>query len=136
VPILIESGVSLCKQRSAFNIVIPHKLSEKLLALSPTLFFCNSVTNFLSDRPKSVRSDIKHQNHEHHPRLYAEPAAVHPLHTRFREQHNIIKLEDDTTVIGLIVSGKETVYRREMAGLVAWCQKTKLPLRRQRRPRT
>ena len=33
---------------------------------------------------------------------------------------SIIKFADDTTVIGLIAGGVETVYRREVADLVAW----------------
>jgi len=40
---------------SAFNTVIPHKLSAKLLTLGLTPALCNWVLNFLSDRPQSVR---------------------------------------------------------------------------------
>ena len=38
---------------SAFITVIPHKLSQKLLTLIPSI--CNWVLNFLSDSPQTVR---------------------------------------------------------------------------------
>ncbi|KAK3515674.1 hypothetical protein QTP70_026460 [Hemibagrus guttatus] len=70
----------------AFNTVIPHRLSEKLLTLRLTPSPCNWVLNFLMDRPPSVtvgnRTDIRHQNCEHRdsPRMFPKPTAVHPLH--------------------------------------------------------
>ncbi|KAK3554577.1 hypothetical protein QTP70_025533 [Hemibagrus guttatus] len=40
---------------SAFNTVIPHRLSEKLLTLGLAPSLCNWVLNFLTDRLQSVR---------------------------------------------------------------------------------
>ena len=41
---------------SAFNTVIPHKLSEKLPTLRLTPALCNWVLNFLTDHPQSVKA--------------------------------------------------------------------------------
>ncbi|KAK3568712.1 hypothetical protein QTP86_013878, partial [Hemibagrus guttatus] len=40
---------------SAFNTIIPHRLSEKLLTLGLATSLCNWVLNFLTDRLQSVR---------------------------------------------------------------------------------
>ncbi len=46
----------------------------------------------------------------------------------YQTNASIITFVDDTTVIGLITSGEETAYRREVAGLLAWCQDHNLSL--------
>ncbi|MCI4378698.1 hypothetical protein PGIGA_G00218730 [Pangasianodon gigas] len=94
---------------SAFNTVIPHRLSKKLLALGLTPSLCNWVLNFLTDRPQSVRVGNR-------------TSGIRTTNTR------IIKFADDTTVIGLITGGEATSYRREVAGLIAWCQENNLYL--------
>ncbi len=40
----------------------------------------------------------------------------------------IVKLADDTTVIGLITDNDETAYREEMSTLTKWCQENHLSL--------
>jgi len=40
---------------SAFNTVVPQKLRNKLISLRLISFFCNWVSNFLTDWPKSIR---------------------------------------------------------------------------------
>lgn len=40
----------------------------------------------------------------------------------------VVKFADDITVIGLISGGEEDAYRREVAGLVEWCQENNLSL--------
>uniref|UniRef100_A0A3B3SI74 Reverse transcriptase domain-containing protein n=1 Tax=Paramormyrops kingsleyae TaxID=1676925 RepID=A0A3B3SI74_9TELE len=40
----------------------------------------------------------------------------------------ILKFADDTAVIGRITGGDETAYRREVAGLVSWCEDNNLTL--------
>lgn len=40
----------------------------------------------------------------------------------------ILKFTDDTTVIGRITGDDEAAYRREVAGLVAWCEDNSLSL--------
>ena len=46
-------------------------------------------------------------------------------------KHNsntIIKLADDTTVVGLITDKDETAYREEVKELAVWCQDNNLSL--------
>ncbi|KAK3562739.1 hypothetical protein QTP86_006521 [Hemibagrus guttatus] len=69
---------------SAFNTVIPHRLSEKLLTLGLAPL-CNWVLNFLTDRPQSVRvgnrtSGIRTVSTGTPPRMCPKPTAVHPLY--------------------------------------------------------
>ena len=38
--------------------------------------------------------------------------------------NSIIKLADDTIVVGLITNNNETAYREEVRALIVWCQET------------
>jgi hypothetical protein len=40
----------------------------------------------------------------------------------------IIKIADDTTVVGLITNNDEKAYREEVRALVVWCQENNLTL--------
>ena len=42
--------------------------------------------------------------------------------------NSIIKLADNTTVVGLITNNDETVYREEVRSLGVWCQESNLSL--------
>ena len=42
--------------------------------------------------------------------------------------NSIIKFEDDTTVMGLIINNDETAYREEVRALGVWCQENNLSL--------
>ena len=43
------------------------------------------------------------------------------------DSNTIIKLADDTTVVGLITDNDETAYREEVRDLAVWCQDNNLP---------
>ena len=42
--------------------------------------------------------------------------------------NSIIKLADDTTVVGLITNNEEMAYREEVRALRVWCQENNLAL--------
>ena len=42
--------------------------------------------------------------------------------------NSIIKIADDTTVVGLITNNDETAYREEVWALGVWCQENNLSL--------
>ena len=53
----------------------------------------------------------------------------HPFHPSPSHKDNtILKFEDNTTVIGCITGRGEVAYRREVAGLVSWCEDNNLTL--------
>ena len=43
--------------------------------------------------------------------------------------NTIIKIADDTTVVGLITNNDETAYREEVRDLAVWCQDNNLSLK-------
>ncbi|KAK3554553.1 hypothetical protein QTP70_025498, partial [Hemibagrus guttatus] len=121
---------------SAFDTVIPHRLSEKLLTLGLTPSLCNWVLNFLTDRPQSVRVGNRTSGIRTVSTGTPQGCVLSPLlYTLFtydcvasQTSTKIIKFADDTTVIRLITGGEETSYRTEVAGLIAWCQENNLSL--------
>ena len=44
------------------------------------------------------------------------------------DSNAIIKLADDTTLVGLITNNNETAYREEVRDLAVWCQDNNLSL--------
>ncbi|XP_043086761.1 uncharacterized protein LOC122333280 [Puntigrus tetrazona] len=76
----------------AFNTVIPSKLITKLRDLDINISLCNWVMDFLTNRPQHIR----------------------PVFGSI----SIVKIADDTTVIGLISNNNETAYREEVQDLV------------------
>lgn len=71
----------------------------------------NWVLDFLTARPQSVRIGCVLS-----PMRYTLSSCTTVL------SPSIIKFSDDTIVIGLINGGDKTVYRTEVAELMAWCQ--------------
>jgi hypothetical protein len=48
--------------------------------------------------------------------------------TARHDSKTIIKLADDTTVVGLITDNDETAYREEVRDLTMWCKDNNLSL--------
>ncbi len=121
---------------SAFNIVIPSKLTTKLGVLGVNNSLCNWIMDFLTNRPQYVRSGHTcsttitlntgvPQGCVLSPFLYSlYTHDCRPVHG----SNTIIKFEDDTTVIGLIRDNNETAYREEVQHLAAWCADNNLLL--------
>ncbi|KAI4876407.1 hypothetical protein NFI96_004026 [Prochilodus magdalenae] len=88
---------------SAFNTVVPHRLTYKLssLGLHPTL--CDWLLSFLTGRPQSVRIGNRTSAIITHQHWYP------PQGCR-------------------ITGGDEAAYRKEVDSLVAWCTKNNLTL--------
>ncbi|KAK3524971.1 hypothetical protein QTP86_011789 [Hemibagrus guttatus] len=135
-PIALTSIVMKCFESSAFNTVIPHRLSEKLLTLGLAPSLCNWVLNFLMDRPQSVRVGNRTSGIRTVSTGTPQGCVLSPLLYIFftydcmasQTNTKIIKFADDTTVIGLITGGEETSYRTEVVGLLAWCLENNLSL--------
>ena len=84
---------------------------HRALGLNPAL--CNWVLDFLMDRPQVVKVGnntfailILTMG------VHAQPPCVLPIHPELRAFSNsIIKMADDTTVVGLITNNDDTAYR-------------------------
>ncbi|KAL0168115.1 hypothetical protein M9458_036337 [Cirrhinus mrigala] len=78
--------------------------------------------------PQSVRvghKNLEHYHTEHSPLLFT--LLTHDCTAKFSSSH-IIKLADDTMVVGLISNNDETPYREEVAQLVERCGANNLSL--------
>ncbi len=121
---------------SAFNTVLPDRLVAKLLDLGFSPSICHWIKDFLTNRPQTVRlgshfsstltlSTGAPQGCVLSPLLYIlythDCISIHPTNT-------IIKFADDTTIVGLISGGDETVYRDEIQRLTEWCTANNLAL--------
>uniref|UniRef100_A0A8C1TE67 Reverse transcriptase domain-containing protein n=1 Tax=Cyprinus carpio TaxID=7962 RepID=A0A8C1TE67_CYPCA len=121
---------------SAFNTVIPSKLTTKLGDLDINTFLCNWIMDFLTNRPQHVRSGHTcstaitlntglPQGSVLRPFLYSlYTHNCKPVHG----SNSIIKFTDDTTVIGLIRDNDDTAYREEVQHLATWCTDNNLLL--------
>ena len=121
---------------SAFNTVIPSRLTEKLSTLGLTSSLCGCVLDFLTNRPQAVRVGTRTSSTKAVSTGTPQGCVLSPLlYTLFtydctpsQSNTSIIKFADDTTVIGLITGEEETAYREEVARLVSWCQENNLSL--------
>ncbi|KAK7892187.1 hypothetical protein WMY93_024150 [Mugilogobius chulae] len=93
---------------SAFNTIVPQRLTQKLgeLGLSSTL--CLWVQDFLTNRPQVVKME------------HISPADC----TATKTSNAIVKFADDTVAIGLISNNNEAAYFEEVALLSTWCKET------------
>ena len=115
---------------SAFNTIVPSKLVLKLSDLGLGSSICNWIFEFLTGRPQSVRIGEKCSSTVLTRTGAPQGCCLSPLlYSLFtydcvaRFSNNIIiKFADDTTVIGLILDGDETAYRKEIEELVLWCE--------------
>ena len=106
----------------------------RTLGLNTSL--CNWILDFLTGRPQVVRvgnnTFVKLILNIGAPQESVLIPLLYSLFTRdCRARHNsntIIKLTDDTTVVGLITSNDETAWREEVRDLDVWCQDNNLSL--------
>ncbi|KAK1806312.1 hypothetical protein P4O66_000024 [Electrophorus voltai] len=123
-------------QSSAFNTIIPSLLTTKLGDLGLHTCLCDWISNFLTDRPQSVRvgncasstltlSTGAPQGCVLSPLLYS-------LYTydctATSSSTIIVKFADDTVVTGLISDNDERAYLEEIKHLENWCQENNLLL--------
>ncbi|KAK1784208.1 hypothetical protein P4O66_003963 [Electrophorus voltai] len=121
---------------SAFNTIIPSLLTTKLGDLGLHTSLCDWISNFLTDRPQSVRvgncasstltlSTGAPQGCVLSPLLYS-------LYTydctATSSSNTIVKFADDTVVVGLISDNDERAYLEEIKHLENWCQENNLLL--------
>ncbi|KAK1792027.1 hypothetical protein P4O66_001757 [Electrophorus voltai] len=121
---------------SAFNTIIPSLLTTKLGDLGLHTSLCEWISNFLTDRPQSVRvgncasstltlSTGAPQGCVLSPLLYS-------LYTydctATSSSNTIVKFADDTVVVGLISDNDERAYLEEIKHLENWCQENNLLL--------
>ncbi len=114
---------------SAFNTVIPHKLTHKLstLGLHPTL---------PTGRPQSVRIGNRTSASTITNIGTPQGCVLSPiLYTLFtfdcvasKKDNIILNFADDTAVIGRITASDEAACRREVASLMTWCEDNNLTL--------
>ncbi|KAK3518498.1 hypothetical protein QTP70_001480 [Hemibagrus guttatus] len=121
---------------SAFNTVVPSKLTTKLSDLGICTSICNWIMDFLTNRPQSVRLG----NHLSSTLILnngiPQGCVLSPLlYSLFTHDcvlwHNsniFIKYVDDTTVVGRISNNDESAYREEIQSLSAWCSMNNLTL--------
>ncbi len=121
---------------SAFNTIIPQQLINKLNLLGLNNSLCNWILDFLTGRPQSVR--VGHNTSSTTTLSTGTPQGcvlspllftllTHDCTAKFSSNH-IIKLADDTTVVGLISNNDEMHYREEVAQLAEWCGANNLSL--------
>ena len=120
----------------AFNTILPQRLVEKLSPLGFNTSNCRWILDFLTERPQSVHvgdriSDSIMLSTGTPQGCVLSPLPftllTHDCQARFRGQQ-IIKLADDTTVVGLISRNDDTLYREEVKHLVGWCMDNNLVL--------
>ncbi|KAI5611083.1 hypothetical protein C0J50_9265 [Silurus asotus] len=124
------------KFSSAFNTIIPSKLTAKLVDLGINTSTCNWVMDFLTNRPQQVRSGSICSNTITLNTGVPQGCVLNPfLYSLFTSDcrpvngsNSIIKFADDTTVIGLITNNDETAYREEIQHLATWCNNNNLLL--------
>ncbi|KAK1806271.1 hypothetical protein P4O66_000154 [Electrophorus voltai] len=121
---------------SAFNTIIPSLLTTKLGDLGLHTSLCDWISNFLTDRPQSVRvgncasstltlSTGAPQGCVLSPLLYS----LYTYDCTATSSSNIIvKFADDTVVVGLISDNDERGYLEEIKHLENWCQENNLLL--------
>ena len=121
---------------SAFNTIIPSILDSKLKGLGLNTNLCSWILNFLSERRQVVRmgettsapltlSTGAPQGCVLSPLLYS--LYTHDCVALFGS-NRVIKIADDTTVIGLVTNDDETAYRSKVENLEKGSQKDNLAL--------
>ncbi|KAK3570550.1 hypothetical protein QTP86_022086, partial [Hemibagrus guttatus] len=121
---------------SAFNMIVPALLRDKLFKLNVPDSMCSWITDFLTDRQQFMRlgthvSDLQHVS-TGSPQGCVLSSLLFSLYTNGctsgHQSVKLLKFADDTTLIGLISDGDESAYKGEMDRLVSWCSMNNLEL--------
>ena len=115
---------------SAFNSIVCSKLITKLRTLGLNISLCNWILDLLTGLLQVVRignntsatlilNTGAPQGCVLRPLLYS--LSTHDCMAR-NNSNAIIKISDDTTVVGLITDNDETAYREKVGDLAEWCQ--------------
>ncbi len=120
----------------AFNTIIPNLLLPKLTQLSVPTSVCQWITSFLTDRQQLVRLGKFSSNtctiRNGAPRGCVLSPLLFSLYTNDCTSKDpsvkLLKFADDTTLIGLIQDGDESVYRQEVKELADRCDLNNLEL--------
>ncbi len=121
---------------SAFNTIVPIKLTNKLTGLGLNTSLCDWIQNFLTGRPQVVKVGQYTSNsitlNVGAPQGCVLSPLLYSLYTHdcvsSHRSTSIIKFADDTVVLGLISNYDETAYLDEVERLTSWCQDNCLSL--------
>ncbi|KAK3565494.1 hypothetical protein QTP86_010879 [Hemibagrus guttatus] len=121
---------------SAFNMIVPALLRDKLFQLNVPDSMCSWITDFLTDRQQFLRLGTHVLDLQHISTGSPQGCVLSPLLfslytngcTSGHQSVKLLKFADDTTLIGQISDGDESAYRGEMDRLVSWCSMNNLEL--------
>uniref|UniRef100_A0A8C9VFB8 Reverse transcriptase domain-containing protein n=1 Tax=Scleropages formosus TaxID=113540 RepID=A0A8C9VFB8_SCLFO len=121
---------------SAFNTIVPSKLSVKLRTLGLNNSLCSWILDFLTGRRQVVRMGRNISSpltlNTGAPQGCVLSPLLYSLYTHdcvaTHSSNAIVKFADDTTVVGLITDSDEAAYREEVHTLTHWCQENHLLL--------
>ncbi len=121
---------------SAFNTIILDTLQNKLTQFSVPTSICQWITSFLTDRQQLVRlgkfSSSTRTISTGAPQGCVLSPLIFSLYTNNCTSKDpsikLLKIADDTTLIGLIQDGDESAYRQDVKELAVWCRLNNLEL--------
>ncbi len=121
---------------SAFNTIVPTKLTVKLSDLGLNTSLCDWIQDFLTARPQVVKVGQFTSNsitlNIGAPQGCVLSPLLYSLYTHdcvsSHSSTSIIKFADDTVVLGLINNDDEAAYLDEAERLTSWCQDNCLSL--------
>ncbi len=121
---------------SAFNTIIPDTPQNKLKQLSVPTSICQWITSFLTDRLQLVRLEKFSSSTRMISTGAPQGCVLSPLVfslcmndcTSKDPSVKLLKLADDTTLIGLIQDGDESAYIQEVKELAVWCNLNNLEM--------